>query len=92
MHRDAISHVMFIPKTQSYVTASQDSTMRVWSGGQQLKPLATAQGVPNFTLMPLLVKAPSRAPSRAARRAARHATRTPRRATRHRRPSPHLRL
>ena len=39
MHRDAISHVLFVPKTQSYVTASHDSSLRVWSGGQQLKPL-----------------------------------------------------
>ena len=39
MHREPISHIMYIPKCHSYVSASQDSTMRVWSGGQQLKLL-----------------------------------------------------
>ena len=32
LHRDTISHVLFLPKTQSYVTASPDSTLRIWHG------------------------------------------------------------
>ena len=39
MHREPISRIMYIPKCQCYVSASQDSTIRVWSGGQQLKPV-----------------------------------------------------
>ena len=40
LHRDTISHVLFLPKTQSYVTASPDSTLRVWHG-TTLRPLGT---------------------------------------------------
>jgi len=38
LHRDAISHVLFLPRTQTYVTASPDSSLRIWHG-TSLKPL-----------------------------------------------------
>ena len=40
VHRDAISHVLHLPKAQSYVTCAADSTLRVWHACS-LRPLGS---------------------------------------------------